>query len=411
MNVSLAVQTFSESVANSIDFLAKKNHTNFVDSEGTVKFIRDMNFLFDIFNSKHCGHNNIWKRPLCPENKRIVFDFFEATEKYFKTLEIKDEQYVKSAKNKKNVQVKMRRMLILKSRRKTGLLGFIINMKSLKLMYTEYVEENLPTYYLLQDDIEMFFGRIRSCCGYNSNPNVNQFKGAYRKVQHNMKIDISQHSNCRIFDSDLPPSIYHSNIYSVSSRPSRRATMKNQEELFEEQKNCILHEVATIESIKLCDYLLEGVSNYSIAHVASKIEESIENCSSFHCNSCLSVFNENEKIDMDDLNFLNRKPCISTFDICRNAEKFFKVYDVQKQQIQFDFKVIYCLIFRTIDLNALFPRSMFKCDIGHKYQFIKCIVERYLSIRATQVSKDITYDQYKHIFRQQLRHLVINSGQ
>lgn len=125
----------------------------------------------------------------------------------------------------------------------------------------------------------------------------------------------------------------------------------------------------------------------------------------------LSVFTDNDKIDIIDLVFLKRMPCVSTFNICKNAEHFFKVYDVRKIDNPFEFRVIYCLIFRTMDLNGLFPKSIFACDIGHKYQFIKCIVQRYLSIRATQISRDVTFDQYKHIFRQQLRHLVINSGQ
>lgn len=152
-------------------------------------------------------------------------------------------------------------------------------------------------------------------------------------------------------------------------------------------------------------------SNNSIAHIAATIEMNIESCPNFYCNSCLSVFTDNDEIDMIDFNFLKRTPCVSTFEICKNAEHFFKVYDVRRIDNPFEFRVIYCLIFRTMNLNALFPKSVFACDIGHKYQFIKCIVQRYLSIRATQTSKNITFDQYKHIFRQQLRHLVINSGQ
>lgn len=256
----------------------------------------------------------------------------------------------------------------------------------------------------------MFFGRIRSCCGYNSNPNVNQFKGAYRKVMNNMRVDISEHSNCRIFDSDLPPSIYHTNILSVSSRRAT-VTVKDYEEIYEEQQNIILNEAAKMNEIQAADYLVDGVSYYSIAHIAATIEISIESCPNFYCNSCLSTFSEDDKIDKIGLSFLKRMPCVSTFDICKNAERFFKVYDVRKVENPFEFRVTYCIIFRTMEFDALFSKSIFACDINHKYQFIKCIVQRYLSIRATQVSRDITYDQYKHIFRQQLRHLVIDSGQ
>lgn len=260
MNVAIACQTFSESVAAAMEYLAKQNHPEFVGSEATVKFIRNINSLFDIFNTKNPSHMNILKRPLCPENHRIIINFFQSIEAYFKEIKFDDEQYVRK-KSGKQSEVKSRKMFILKSRRKVGFRGFLISMKSLSLMYDQYVQEeqllkNIPTYFILQDVIEMFFGRIRSCCGYNSNPNVNQFKGSYRKVVNNMKIDISQHSNCRIFDSDLPPSIYHTNILSVSSR---RATVnsKDYEEIYEEQQNIILNEAARMNDIRTADHLIK----------------------------------------------------------------------------------------------------------------------------------------------------------
>lgn len=65
----------------------------------------------------------------------------------------------------------------------------------------------IPTYYLLQDVIETFFGKIRSRCGFNNNPNVDQFKGAYRTLLANLETISSDKSNCRIveaLDSDSP---------------------------------------------------------------------------------------------------------------------------------------------------------------------------------------------------------------
>lgn len=48
MDVRLAVQTLSESVAKSIEFLMKQGHPEFAEAGATVKFIRTMNTLFDI---------------------------------------------------------------------------------------------------------------------------------------------------------------------------------------------------------------------------------------------------------------------------------------------------------------------------------------------------------------------------
>lgn len=93
-------------------------------------------------------------------------------------------------------------------------------------MFEQYVEkeksfESIPTYNLNQDPIEMMFGRIRSCGGYNNNPNVLQFKGAFRKIQCNMRLDLSPASNCQMFDMHLPNNLFYSNIYFVSSKRAK----------------------------------------------------------------------------------------------------------------------------------------------------------------------------------------------
>jgi pyruvate carboxylase len=54
MTVRLAAQTLSSSVANAIDFLDKSARLpNFSESNGTVKFIRTIDRLFDMLNSRN----------------------------------------------------------------------------------------------------------------------------------------------------------------------------------------------------------------------------------------------------------------------------------------------------------------------------------------------------------------------
>lgn len=156
----------------------------------------------------------------------------------------------------------------------------------------------------------------------------------------------------------------------------------------------------------------DGSLHFSIAYSASLIEEKIENSSGFYCNSCRNVFDENKKLESFDFTVLRRKPCISTFDICKITEKFFKLFDIRDntQNVK-KFRVIYCLIFRSMDMNSLFPDSKFDCDFGHRYHFIKCIVGIYLSHRAADISREITYGQHEKLLRQQLNHAVIFEGQ
>lgn len=128
-------------------------------------------------------------------------------------------------------------------------------MKSMQSLYKEYVDElkiieALSTYYLLQDVVELFFGRIRSCGGYNNNPNVHQFKGAYRKLLSNIKIVSSELTNCRVFDANPqnPTNLSCSDIYTVSSNRARIVPTGTEdfETKYEKQKDDIISEVNKI---------------------------------------------------------------------------------------------------------------------------------------------------------------------
>lgn len=221
MNVRIAAQTFSLSVANSIEFLMNKNVPEFQGAEPTIKFIRRMDKLFNIFNSKRMNDKHIFKKSLSAENKRIIFDFLEDCIDFFKTIKVVNERIGKKRSTRGE-----RVVLLLHSRNKCAFRGFIVDAHSLMAMYREYVEEkhflsNIYTYNLLQDVIEMMFGRIRACGGFNNNPNVQQFIGAFRKMQCNIKIDLSVGSNCRMFDMNLPENLFYSDIFFVSSKRAK----------------------------------------------------------------------------------------------------------------------------------------------------------------------------------------------
>lgn len=52
MNVKVAAQTLSSSVANALEFLLNKKHPDFVDCIATIEYIRVIDRLFDYFNSR-----------------------------------------------------------------------------------------------------------------------------------------------------------------------------------------------------------------------------------------------------------------------------------------------------------------------------------------------------------------------
>lgn len=418
MNVRIAVETLSETVASYMEYLMKQSHPEFVGAGPTIKFIRTVNSLFDVFNSKDVSHPDIFKRSLNSNNARIVFNFFETATQYLKNLQIEETRKIRD-KQTKEMSERKEIVPLLQTKSKTPIRGFIIDMKSMQSLYKEYVDElkiieALSTYYLLQDVVELFFGRIRSCGGYNNNPNVHQFKGAYRKLLSNIKIVSSELTNCRVFDANLqnPKNFSCSDIYTVSSNRTRIVPTDTEEFKikYEKQKDDIISEVNKI--VQMDSFESNDSPDFSIAYVASTIEQKILNSSAFYCDKCRSIFGENEKIGNDiDANVLKWKPCFSTFQICKSAEHFLNLYRVQSNENKFDFKVLYCLIFRTLEFDALFNKSEFKCDPAHKDQLIKSIVEQYIARRAANISKDITLNRFEHTFRQKLNHLVTVAGQ
>lgn len=404
MNVRLAVETMSSSVAQAMEFLENAGHSSFIGAGPTIEFTRIMNTLFDIFNSKNMLSINVYKRALNPQNKRIVFDFLHTSVNYLQSLKIK--QTNKAGKSKI--------IAIIHSRNHTGFRGFIINMHSLMQFYIENVEEKnalvmVPSYQFLQDSVEMFFGRIRASNGFNNNPNVQQFKGAYRKLSCNIKIAAPDHGNCRIFDNILPESQLYSDVFSVTSRRTK-VTFESIQENYILQKERILEDVVKMHELKVSDPLLDAASDYSIAFLASRIEDYLVSMD-FECENCAKIFDDNEKLQEFASHSYFRSPCRSTYKICKNVDKFLHLYDKRMSIENYDFQVIYCLMFRTIDFNAMFDSSKFDCDINHKYQIIKWIIKKYIDKKLAFISKEITLDKYDKLFRQQLNKLVLFTGQ
>lgn len=241
-----------------------------------------------------------------------------------------------------------------------------------------------------------------------------------------MRMDLSPGSNCRMFDMHLPDNLFYSNIYFVSSK---RARIEMNEKAYKSQKIPILklidgprelyeesepdEECDGVISMHEVQHMLDGTSYFMITYIAAQIEQKIMKCPNFHCSGCFSIFNENEKTQCIDSRILKWKPCSSTVAICTTAEKFFKVYqqDKENEKPKYDFKVLYCLIFRTMDFDTLYSKSKFECDPAHKYTFIKCIVGQYIDTRATQVARQITFDNQKEFVRQQYNRSVNFRGQ
>lgn len=407
MNVAIAVQTFSRKVADSMENLMKQKNPKFINAAPTIRFIRKMNDVFDTLNSMNSRKTEIFKRPLNPENEQAVFNLYENCTKYFKSLKMNEGNSNPGTIKKK---------LIINSRSCTGIRGLIIDMASMKAMYLKYVKEleltkELVAYSFSQDHVELFFAKIRSLHGHNTNPNGMQFTSAYRKLLSNLKILAPENSNCKSFGTKLASFSPHTNIYFVSSRRPKlnnfnASTFEND---LETQQESLISAYFNLDQMKTNEYLTDELFTSSLAYISRIIEEKIE-CSNFYCDDCKYAISQNEKIDCYSVGSTRSNPCRSTFQICKIVDRFLSLYQPGSKS-NFNFNVIYHQIFQEIDFSQMYSNTCFKHDYSHKYYFVKCVVDSYIQFKTSHIANRTTLDGYPLIIRSQLTRMIHYRGQ
>lgn len=181
MNVSLAAQTLSSGVADAIEFLECSQHPDFQGSSATVAFIRIIDKLFDVCNSRNV-HAKGFKQPLRAQNVNYWQEFLSHAENFLRTLNIDG-------------------VCALAHPRKTFVLGFLMCIHGIRSLSQELLFRDseplkyLLTYKLSQDHIELFFSCIRSRFGWNNNPTTAQFQSALRTMLLKNNVTASDKSN------------------------------------------------------------------------------------------------------------------------------------------------------------------------------------------------------------------------
>lgn len=151
MNVKLAVQTISKSVADSLEQLRKDDYEEFKDSEATEEFLRFFNDAFDILNfAEKSETDDRYKKAICEATAEEIFSFADTFKEYITRLE---------------VRFKTKNVPVLKSTIQRGFFGFYHNFTSLKGIYEDFVLNGpLKTFYpfqFSQDHLESFFSLVR----------------------------------------------------------------------------------------------------------------------------------------------------------------------------------------------------------------------------------------------------------
>lgn len=361
MNVSLAAQTPSKSVADSMEYLRQQGIRSFQDCKGSVKFVRTANSLFDIFNSSKEDNNDHFKSPLNHNSIQSISEFLSETIEYLSTL-------------------KMDRKNIMTTKRKTGLKGFVINIHSLFGIWKELeidYEISLRTYALSQDPLESFFGRIRSSLGNNDNPTQEQFTAAYRRQLIPNEITSSQFANCK---DNLR--ILHITSANRCLQESSEETIQNDREKIEKLTN----------APEFINQSIDDIQRTSIAYSAGLIEKKIAS-TKFECEICEKVFELDEKFqhNISELGFV---PCKSSVAICIHTIKF---VDILRTEHHLDYEMLLENILLSLNVDTLFSNTNFSHDPYHKDWIVRFIVEDFFRMQAVYIARNLTMDSKKFV--------------
>ncbi|XP_010013657.1 PREDICTED: DNA transposase THAP9 [Nestor notabilis] len=168
LKVNLATQLFSEGVADALEHLQNLGLASFQNCSGTVKFVRLMSHLCDVFHGRGPYRMGL-KGPLLAGNYTKITHLFNEAKSFFVTLTDSMGRY------------------IIKSKRKLGFLSLLLNAESLKWLYTNYVcPEGSPSHHFLTyafslDPLELFLRTLQQACG-NGSPTCTVFQAAYHKL-------------------------------------------------------------------------------------------------------------------------------------------------------------------------------------------------------------------------------------
>uniref|UniRef100_A0A1Y1K320 THAP-type domain-containing protein n=4 Tax=Photinus pyralis TaxID=7054 RepID=A0A1Y1K320_PHOPY len=185
MKVKLATQLLSRSVAVALSICKDKlQMQEFKESTGTITFLDNFNNLFDIMNSRSIKQFD-FKKPINANNFEYLFNELDKLQKYIQGLKF---DLISTSS-------------VIYSNRRTGFLGFMICIESLKLMVHEMILSKkllayIPTYKMSQDHVELFFSAIRAHTGFNNNPTARQFKSAFKKLLIQAEFKNSSNGNC-----------------------------------------------------------------------------------------------------------------------------------------------------------------------------------------------------------------------
>lgn len=383
MKVKLAVQTFSLSVADALEYCDQDlSIKSFQNSQGTVKFCRNINNIFDLLNTRNALGKYSFNRPL-----------FKGSEEFLKTSISDFVTYLSSLRGPNGQNV-------LLTNRKTEFLGLVVCLLSVQGLFDDLVKTNtlqfLLTYKLSQDHLEMFFAAVRQKGGFSNNPTAWQFENAFKCLLVHSEISSSDSANCLSQDD--------TSILNVSGLNYNRNTLDSLQEDFELSDDMEDSFISNYNNITNCIYI-NDITEYIAGFVARKLINTI------NCNICAGSLTSNVSMSML-LNRKNRgglcKPSKDVIRICLVAESIMRT-----EKIFTSSNIILKLIvwaIRKLNMESLFISLSEHCQnqdplSGHILQLIKLILKNYFTIRLHHINS--SQNEINDRIRQKLTKTII----
>eukprot|EP00795_Rhopilema_esculentum_P011471 gene11471-21685_t len=286
---SANLETLRLLVANALEFLKTDlKHAEFENASATIVFIRTIDKIFDILNSRFAFAKG-FKRPIRLQNLEYIEQTFAQSAEYLLSLKSSERQ------------------LLVFSRRKTFILGFLMTMKSIMSIAKELLTaperpfNYVLTYKFSQDHIELLFACIRGRGGNNNNPNTLQFKYAIRNLLLKNSIVASSQANVMSFDENCTGSLF--SLKWTKHRSPICEYPSNDDEMTDEDANALSESLDRISLSNFSENIIYYIAGFIVRRIIKKLDCS--QCSEALILNCMSE--EHDYVTAPFSLFLDRK--------------------------------------------------------------------------------------------------------
>lgn len=392
MKVKIAAQTLSASVADALEFCEKSlGPAEFHNCSATVEFIRTIDRMFDVLNSRNPLSRG-YKSPMRCENESNWRPFLLHAIDYLKGLKLQNGQFVSE------------------SVRKTGVIGFLASALSVMHLFDCLVKEQhvlkyILTYKFSQDHLELFFSVVRSRGGSNNNPSAVQLRATWKRLlTHNQLRDVTSgncepQSKCQLLNiSSGIDQMQRAAVVDIDTITYMRRMDAQPEEynMHIDQDHDYIPTYASIS--KFVDNVVVYIAGFVVRSLNSKLFCNI-------CKEALQSERMHDDVYRNDFNLLVQKdrgglitPSADVITVCKTAEFCIRsaVNPAQKLMIgsHVSATLVNAVLMQLIGtgvFNCLASHGLDTVPLGnHQVELMKSVAEQYVYIRLYHQCKVLT---------------------